>query len=202
MQLFKNIAILNPILMEDKSGVLTVKVEQSVSVFVSQGQIVVDENKELFTENIKQLEIAEITFVEQIVPATYKIFSLVSILWGIGHTHTNISSICKEHLYNRTLKKGVKNIFYKLTDLTNDDFLVYLFFIKSEVRTLGDLIKFYSNKDTTKLENCTYRLFLVGELIFGKEVVPQETTENTNDVVKQFLLQKLLNKVSSLSYTK
>lgn len=202
MQLFKNIATLNPVLMENKSGLLTVVVDESVSVYVCDGQIVVDDNKEAFIKNIQHLHIAEITFVEQAIPKTYQIFSLVSILWTKGHTDTNINGICKEYLYHRTLKKGVKNIFYKLADLTNEDFLVYLFFIKSEIRTLGDLIAFYPNKDAIKLENATYRLFLVGELIFGKEIAPQETTGNTTDMVKQILLQKLLNKVSSLSYKK
>ncbi len=200
MQLFKNIAIINPILMENKSGLLTVVVDESVSVTVCDGQIVVDDNKDLFIKNIQHLQIAEITFVEQTTPKTYQIFSLVGVLWEMGHTTNNISQICKEHLYHRTLKKGLKNIFYKLADLTNEDFLVYLFFIKSEIRTLADLIAFYPNKDAQKLENATYRLFLVGELIFGKEVAPQETTENTTDMVKRMLLQKLLNKVSSLSY--
>ena len=202
MQLFKNIAILNPMLMEDKSGVLTVVAEESVSVFVSQGQIVIDENKELFIKNIQQLQKAEITFVQQAVPATYQTFSLVSILWTTGHIHANISSICKEHLYNRILQKGARNIFYKLTNLTNEDFLVYLFFVKSEVRTLADLIAFYPNKNAAELENAVYRFFLVGELIFGKEILPQESVENSNDMVKKILLQRLLNKVSSLSYTK
>ncbi len=201
MQLFKNIAILNPILMENKSGLLTVVVDKSVTVTVCDGQIVVDENKDLFIKNIQHLQIAEITFAEQIIPKTYQIFSLVGILWEMGHTDNNISQICKEYLYHRTLKKGLKNIFYKLTDLTNEDFLVYLFFIKSEIRTLGDLIAFYPNKDAQKLENATYRLFLVGELVFGKEVA-QEVVENTTDMVKRMLLQKLLNKVSALSYNK
>ena len=68
------------------------------------------------------------------------------------HLHINISAVCQEYLYNKILKKGAKNVFYKLENLTNDDFLVYLFFIKSEVRTLQDLMNFYPNKDKNKLE--------------------------------------------------
>ena len=61
-------------------------------------------------------------------------------------------------------------------------------------------MNFYTNKDKNKLEIAAYRLFVVGELILGEEVVLKDTVKVSNDIVKTALLQKLLNKVSSLAY--
>ena len=133
-QLFKNIAIITPVLMENQSGVLGISEgDEQIFVNIFEGEIVNDHDKEAYIRLIKLVKLiqtAEITFAPQFIQKTYQTFSLVSILWKVSQMHINISAVCQEYLYNKILKKGAKNVFYKLENLTNDDFLVYLFFIK------------------------------------------------------------------------
>jgi hypothetical protein len=148
--------------------------------------------------------LADITFETRTITQTYSVFPLINPLWEFSKKNATMANLfCEEHLSGRYLGKSSKNVLYKLGQISTDDFLVYLFFSKSDKRTLEDLIAFYPYKEEERLKMLVYRLFVVGQLTLTTH--ENESTQVVADIssgmeTRNTLLQKLLNKVSNLSY--
>jgi len=202
MIFLKNIDFITSILSQKRSGSIHLSIQdKSFSMYIFQGEYLVGVSKDLFFTNMMQIKDAHISFEEKTTERSLQMHPLFDWLWDFSEQSSSSSNeFCQEYLSTLPIGKKEMEPIYKLgKKIGVDTLLVYLFFSKSEGRTLEDLLSFYSYKSPQHLKDIVYRLFVVGQLqTLGTAEGSQKLLQQT----KNLALQKVLNKLSALSKPK